>query len=383
MVDRVGGKAALAFGLVGFLITSLACGLAPNTKLLIIFRVLQGATATALIPASLSLINQIFTDTKQRARAIGIWAGVGGLAAASGPVLCSLLTSFFSWRSIFIVNTPIVLITLTLLYKVIKVPKNAPCKQRFDWAGMLFIIIFSLSLAFSLIEAGNYGWGSALILGSLAISLLGFISFLFTEKRAKNPLIPLEIFNSKPFSLSVVVGFIISCIFYGELFLLPLYFSRIKHYGVTKIGFAILPLVALIAASSYFSGKLVSHIGEKIPLMIGFLVVILGLIGLLTTIEYSLSYYYMILPLSTVGLGLSFVMPAATHIAISSVPGNRSGMASGVFTTARQMGGLIGVAVLGSIALNNPSFLHGLHITFVIGIALATMGLALSLSLKK
>lgn len=378
-VDRFGGKPCLAFGLIGFALTSLACGLAPTIHLLIIFRVLQGVTATVLIPATLSLINVLFTDPKERAKAIGIWSGIGGLAAASGPVICSLLASSFGWRSVFIINVPVAFIALVLLYKTVKVDKHESTKRSFDGAGLFFIVLFSLGLSFAVIEGRAEGWSSSFVIASFSVAILGFLFFLKTEKKANNPIVSLCFFRSKLFSVSILTGFIISSGLYGQLFLLPLYFSRIKHYNVAQIGMAILPLVALITLSSYLSGKAIARSGPQKPAMIGMLMVIIGYVGLILVTHASMGYGWMIVPLAVAGFGFAFALPAATYSAIHSVPKDRSGMASGVFMTARQLGALIAVAVFGAIAMSSHSFVHGLHVTLFIGVLLAAVGFFLNL----
>jgi len=382
ITDRIGGKQSLLLGLIGFLITSLACGFAPNTQTLITFRILQGAAATFLIPASLSIINIIFAEKKERARAIGVWGGIGGIAAASGPIIGSFLIAMFSWRAIFLVNVPIAFFASLLLYYVIAPTKPALRKTNLDWIGLLFSIIFTFSLALSLIEAGRYGWESTFVISAFVVALISLSIFIYVEKRVKFPTIPLEFFKSKTFSISVITGFIINFGLYGELFLLPLYFSKIKHYTVIQIGFAILPLLIFISIASYLSGKVAGRFGPKRPTLIGLIIGALGFLGLWLTTNTSLGYYWLILPLVGMGFGVAFTMPAATFIAIHSVPEKNTGIASGTFTTARQMGSLIGVAVFGSIVASSTTFMQGFHITLLAAAGIFIVGFALNLKIN-
>lgn len=383
LVDRFGGYACMIFSLTAFMLASLACALAPNTHLLIVFRLIQGASATALIPASLRLINEIFQNPKERARAIGTWAGIGGLAAAAGPLVCSLLISLFSWRFIFFINIPIVLITLILFIKTVPCKKTIANKKPFDWLGLIFFTLFALGLALGLIEGGRMGWGSTLVIASFIVAVCALLAFIAAEKRAKQPIIPLPFFRSRSFSVAIFTGFTISCGVYGELFMLPLYFNRIKHYAAADIGFAILPLLLLLALSSFLSGKVISRRGAKLPAIIGMLVALLGYVLLLFATIHPLPYGYLILPLATIGFGVAFAMPTATFTIIHSVPEERAGMASGTFTTARQLGSLVGVAVFGSIAETSSSFTHGLTITLIIAGALALIAGVLNFLVKK
>lgn len=373
LTDRFGAKYILTIGLFGFLITSLACGLSPDILVLSIFRMLQGITATFLIPASLSIISLTFTERKEFARAIGIWGGIGGIAAASGPVLGSILTAAFSWRAVFLVNVPIALLAILLLYYAVNPTKQEIEKKANDWLGQSFAILFTVSLAITLIEVGKYGWTSPFIIYALVFTFVSFTLFIATEKHAKYPMLPLNFFKSSAFSCSIATGFIINCGAYGQLFLLPLYFSKVKQYSVTKIGFAVLPFLILAAIAAYFSGKMIARTGPRRSVLLGLMIGTIGFLSLGIAIKGNFTYYWLITPLAAIGFGAAFTMPAATYIAMHAVSEKYVGVASSAFTTARQMGSLVGVAVFGSIAASNASYVIGMQTTLIIaaGIYLA------------
>lgn len=365
--DRVGAKSAYLSGLILFVLTSLACGLATNFLLLTIFRLLQGIAAALLVPTSVALINAAYENKIERARAIGVWASVGGLAAASGPVLGAVLTSWFGWRGVFFVNIPIGLIGLLLTTKYVINPVSAGFKHGFDFPGQVTGIISIAALAFSLIEAGRLGWSSETVIGGLLLFIATFIIFLVIEHRTKSPMFPLTFFRSKTFSVSMAVGMILNIGFYGQLFLLPLYFQQLREYSVLMTGLAILPQTGLSALASYFGGRVASVSGPKLPMVVGLAVGAAGFFSLLITGEQSPSYILLILPLAAIGFGVTFTMPASTIAIINSVPSDRTGIASGAFNTSRQVGSLIGVAVFGTILNTATNFISGMHIGLMIG----------------
>lgn len=365
VADKVGAKAAFLWGLGLFALTSLACGMSFNFLLLTIFRLLQGAAAALLVPTSLALINASYRNRQERARAIGVWGSIGGIAAASGPLLGAILTAWFSWRAVFFVNIPIGVIGILLTLKYVPNPIGSG-KNHFDFLGQIIGIISVAALAFALIEAGRLGWLSELVIVSFVIFLVAFVFFLLIEHRASSPMFPLRLFESQTFSASIFIGMVLSLGFYGVLFFLPLYFQQLRGYSVLMTGLAILPLPGLAAISSYFAGRVVSVTGPQLPIVIGLTLGAIAFFTLLMMGEHSPPYFLLILPLAAVGLGGSFTMPAATIAALNAVPERRGGIASGAFNTSRQIGTLIGVAISGTTINTAPHFIAGVHITLII-----------------
>lgn len=381
LADLLGAKRVLLVGLLLFIFTSLACALASSIGFLIFFRLLQGIAAATLIPCSLSLINAAYSDPKVRAQKIGIWASVGGLAAIVGPILGGFLTGFLSWRAVFFVNIPFGLLAILLIYRCSD-ENEVRTQLHFDVLGLLLSIISVASLSLALIEAGSLGWASPLVLMSIIVFLISSFLFVLVEKNVKQPMLPLNFFKINRFAIAVSIGMVLNFGVYGELFVLPLYFQHIRGYGIVETGFALLPLVGLIALSSYLSGRLVSSRGVKLPLLVGLSVGALGFFGLLIAQAKSLSYFWLIFPLAAMGFGISFCQPAATIAAIHALPKERAGLAAAIFTTSRQVGSLLGVALFGSIIATTTYFILGFHITLIIsGISyLGALLLALTLS---
>ncbi|HVV69250.1 MAG TPA: MFS transporter [Gammaproteobacteria bacterium] len=383
LADRLGAKKAFQCGLLLFVLTSIGCALANAFWSLTAFRLLQGIAGAFLVPTSLALINGLYPDKKARAKAIGIWGSMGGIAAASGPILGGILTASFGWRAVFWVNVPIGLLAILLTAKYIVHPPHnpSPIQTKFDFKGQITGIISIAALSFSLIETGNLGWSSSIVLIGFLIFFITFNAFLWIEYHTKFPMLPLGLFKSTEFSIAIVIGMIINFGLYGELFTLPLYFHQMKTYSVLQIGLAILPLTGIVTVASYVSGKVISTEGSKLPMLIGLIIGALGFAALLIT-DKNTAYYWLILPLAAIGFGTAFTMPAATITAIQVAPENRAGIASGTFNASRQLGSLLGVALFGTIIASSTHFMTGMHITLIIGSALYFMGSLLAACLK-
>ncbi len=363
--DRMGAKMAFQCGLILFVLTSLGCGLANSFWSLTVFRLIQGIAGALLVPTSLALINASYDNNQERAHAIGIWASVGGIAAAAGPILGGILTSWFSWRAVFFVNIPIGIIGALLTAKYVANPISRQA-GNFDFPGQILGIICIGALAFSLIEAGRLGWLAPLVIAGFIIFLLTFILFLLIEQRTTSPMFPLNLFHSKTFSVAIAVGMMMTLAFYGELFVLTLYFQQIRAYSPLITGFAFLPLVGVVAISSYFGGKVTSTAGPKWPMTIGLAIGSIGFLIMLIATAH-IPYVMLILPLAAMGFGISFTVPAATVAAVHSAPSNRAGIASGAFNASRQVGSLLGVALLGTMINSASSFMVGMHRSLILG----------------
>lgn len=374
LCDQLSAKKLFQWGVIFFSVTSLFCGLANTAWLLTLFRLLQGASAAFIVPASISLIHSSFSDPKSRSHAIGIWGGIAGIAAATGPFLGAVLTSAFSWRAVFFVNVPIGIICFLFAKKSLVNSKIKNNSTTFDLPGQIFCITGIGALAFALIEAGRLGWYSLMVMSSFGLFVLALIAFIVTEWRVKAPMFPLSFFRSRQFTVAAIVGIMMNVGFYGELFILPLYFQHIRGYTVMMTGFAILPIMIMVGLSSYLAGKIVSVIGPKWPMVLGLLLSAIGFLGMLTVGTHEPPYWELILPLMMMGFGVAFTMPAATIAIIRSVDSSRTGIASAAFNTSRQLGSLIGVAIFGTIIASTQNFIFGMHTTLFIAAGVFLFG---------
>ncbi|MCF6766715.1 MFS transporter [Thiotrichales bacterium 19S3-7] len=375
-------KRIFQLGLVIFSLTSLGCGLSNSIYSLTILRVFQGVGAAFILPNSLNLINRLASDEAERTKLIGIWAAIGGLAAAIGPIIGGILTELISWRSVFLVNVPLGIICLIFIEKTIPEVYSQSKRINIDLSGQILAIFAIASLAFALIGVSDYGWLStrSLIYSSIFILLLS--AFIYSQHKVSFPMFPIQLFKSKHFSIAMVIGLIMNITFYGELFILPLYFHQIMGLSIANTGFALMPLMLVTGISSYFSSKLIHSMSAELLIINGFLIGILGFMSLFIAIFFQATYVVFILPLTMIGFSISFIMPAATITTLASVTDSYHGLASGAFNMARQVGSLMGVALFGSVLASMMNFSLGVEVTIIISCALFLVGLISSFYLR-
>lgn len=381
--DQINAKKLFFAGLIVFVITSFFCGLANSIQMLIVFRLFQGIGAALIMPTSLSLISALYDDKAKRARAIGVWGGSGGIAAASGLLLGGILTHWISWRAIFYANVPVGFITIYLCWHYTPSIKRAKKTFQLDFTGQITAIITVASLAFLFIEAGEKGWATIPVATSTAVFVLALIGFLLTEKRSAHPMLPLKLFRFPAFCSSIAMGLFLNFGLYGQFFLLPLYFQQIRHYPMLLTAFAVLPISVLAGIASLLGGKICARIGTKIPLMLGLCLGATGFLLLLMTGDTKPSYWMLVFPLMIFGFGTTFSMPAITITTINSVPRHLVGLAAGTLNTNRQLGGLLGVAALGSIVGTANHFVTGLHVALIVSATLFLVGAVLCMAFIK
>ena len=361
--DRVGARAVFVAGLAVFTAASAACGLAPTIGLLVAARVVQGAGAATLVPASLALLQASYADRSSRARAVGVWGGIAGIAAASGPIIGGELTAAATWRLVFFVNVPIGIVAITATVKRVVAP--APRRTRgFDVAGQAAGqaagVAALAALAAALIEAGSSGWLSPAVLTGLAVSAAAGAVFVAAERRAADPMIPGGLFASATFSGATMVGLLINLGFYGQLFVFSLYLQEVRGYSPVAAGGALLPEALAVPTASLLSGRVTARHGPRPTMLAGLMLGGAGLLGLIIAGPRT-PYGLLAVPLIAAGFGMAFTMPAATTAVVETAPAQRAGVASGVINASRQMGSMLGVAVIGSLAGGGAHFVTGLH----------------------
>ncbi len=372
LADRFGARLVFQVGLGVFVLASLGCGLAPNTIVLVIARLVQGVGAALSVPASLAVLRAAFPDSSARARAIGVWGGIAGLAAATGPILGGVLVSAVSWRLVFFVNVPIGAAAMWLTAIHVPAPEGRP--SRLDPAAQVIGVLALAALAFGLIQGGHNGL-TAPVIGASALFVLATVAFVLVERRVDSPMLPLELFSSAEFSGGSVVGLLINLGFYGELFVLNLYFQQVLHFSAILCGLALLPQMAVVAAGSALSGRFTARTGgPRATMLIGLVVGGAGLLGLMLA-RPSGGYALLVAPLVAAGFGMSFTMPAATTAVVEAAPEGRAGLASGVINAARQVGGVVGIALLGELVSGaGAAFVSGLRVAMVLAGAAFLLG---------
>jgi DHA2 family methylenomycin A resistance protein-like MFS transporter len=372
LADRRGAKAVFQSGVALFTAASVACGLAPSTAALVAARAVQGVGAALAVPASLALLQAACRDQAARRRAFGIWGGVAGIAAGAGPVLGGALVSGLGWRSVFFVNLPIAAAGLTLGARYL--PSPVPRDHGIDPAGQAADVVALAALTAAVIEAGSFGWASAVVLGGLGVFAVSAAAFVAIERRAGAPMLPLGLFASARFSAATTVGLLINLGFYGELFVLSLYLQEIGHLSPLLAGVALLPQMAMAVVGSTVSGRVMARRGPRLPMLAGLAAGTAGLAALEATVGPQRLYWPVAAAMVAVGFGMAFTMPAATAAVMESAPPGRGGLASGTLNAARQVGGLIGVGLLGTQVAHRAGFVSGLQAAIAIAAGAFALG---------
>ncbi len=356
--DRFGRRRLYSIGIVWFALASAACGFAPTALFLIVTRVLQGVGAALLTPGSLAILEASFVPA-DRARAIGAWSGLGGVAVAAGPLIGGYLISAASWRWIFFINVPIAAAVVALTAKHVPESRDLSVTGKIDYAGALAGVVFLTGITFAFIQAPTLGWSSPAVLTMVVAGAAGLAAFLVREGTAASPMLPLGVFRERQFAATNAVTFIVYAALTGATFLLPVELQVVSGYSPLASGLAFLPLTVIMLTLSARSGRLASRIGPRLQMSVGPVVVGAGL-ALLTLATYGSDYLVYVLPAVLVfGLGLAVTVAPLTSTAMSSAPAEHSGIASAVNNDVARFGGLLAVAVLPALAgVTGTVYLH-------------------------
>ncbi len=362
--DRAGARRVFQLGLGLFVLASVGCGLAPSTVVLVIARLVQGVGAALAVPASLALLRAAYPEPAARARAIGRWGGIAGIAAAAGPILGGVLVTAVGWRLVFFVNVPIGLLAMVLTAR--QVPAPDPRPRGLDPAAQVTGVLAVAALTLALIEGGHVGLRPLVIVAAV-VFVAAVAGFVVIERRVPAPMLPLGMFGDATFSGGNAVGLLINLGFYGELFVINLYFQQVLGYSALVAGLALLPQMGMVAVGSLLSGRFTARAGSpRRTMLIGLLIGGAGLFGL-TVAGAHTPYPLLIAPLVAAGFGMSFTMPAATTAVVEGAPAERAGLASGAINASRQVGGVIGVALLGALVSGGgATAISGLRIAMII-----------------
>lgn len=372
LADLLGARRVCQWGLVAFVIASIACGAAPNLQVLIGARIVQGFGAALAVPASLALLRAAYADRQARARAVGVWGGVAGGAAASGPILGGLLVGLVGWQSVFLVNVPIGVAACWLIART--VPAPAPRPRALDLLGQILAALALTALTVALIEHAHV----RVALVSAAVFVLAAAVFLVAQHRAHDPMLPLSLFRDGTLSAGTAVGLLINLGFYGELFVLNLYLQEARHLSALVAGLALLPQMGMAALGSSLSGRYTAATGgPRRTMLVGLVIGSAGLFGLMVAGEHT-AYAWLVLPLIAAGFGMSFTMPAATTAVTDAAPDERAGLAAGVINAARQLGSVLGVAILGGLAGHGADLVPGMRVALVLAGAAFLLAAALT-----
>jgi EmrB/QacA subfamily drug resistance transporter len=355
--DLLGRRLIFVIGLVVFTLSSLACGLSSSAPELIGARAVQGVGAALMMPATLSIISATFA-VRERGTAIGIWAGVSAMALAIGPLLGGLITEHISWNWIFFVNVPIGVLAVVSAFVVVPESRDTSHEQRLDLPGLLTSGIGLFSLVYALIEANNYGWGSARILGLFAVAAVALGAFVLLEMRQRLPLLDLSLFRSGTFAGANLVAILVTLAMFGIFVFFPIYMQTFRGWSPTQAGAALLPWTVMVVIFAPIAGKLSDHVGSRWLISGGMSVVAICCLWLSTVTLHS-SFWHMLPGFILGGLGMSFVMTPMSAAAMGAAPVAKAGVASGVLNTFRQVGVALGIGITGAIVANRTAAYAG------------------------
>ena len=348
LADRFGRKRFFLIGLIVFAGGSVGAALCGSVNLLIAWRAVMGAGAALTIPASLSIVNDVFRDPMERAKAIGAWGGTIGLGIAIGPIAGGLLLSRFWWGSIFLVNVPVALAGVICALLLVPDSKN-PATARPDPEGAILSIAGLGLLLWAIIEAPTKGWTSVPVLGAFAASVIVFGSFFAWEARSSHPMLKLDLLSNRRFSIAAAGEMLGTFGLLGALFVQTQFLQFDLGYSPLQAGIRILPIAGMLALVAAFSSSIVRIIGVKFTVAAGLASIAGGLWQVSAASTTATTYGDVVTGMLLLGLGAGLLLPTATNSLVGSLPQGDSGIGSASNAVALQVGGALGVAVIGSV----------------------------------
>ena len=375
--DLLGRKRVMLFGLAVLIAGSLVSAVAQTTTVLIIGRVVMGVGAAASEPGTLSLIRQIYPEPKPRARAVGIWTAVSGVALALGPIIGGVLVGAFGWRGIFWFN--VVAGAVALVAAALTVPESRDPEGRLDVPGLALLGTAFTAATFAIIEGRDPGYTTWWVIVLLAVAVAAAVAFVAVERRVRDPLLPLGYFRNPSYATANVVAFAMNFALYAVFVFTALYLQLVAGFTTWRIAVLFIPLAAALAVASVLFGHPTTHERPRWPLVAGSVVAAGGML----LVDHLLTPHVSLAPLAgallLVGVGFGAVLVTVTATVLALVPAARSGMAASTVNSSRQLGGVMGVAILGAVisghltsslehrlsALGIPSGFHGVIVSAV------------------
>ncbi len=382
--DRVGRRRTFQTGLAVFTVGSALCSLAPGLGWLIAFRMVQAIGGSMLNPVAMSIIANTFTNSRERAGAIGVWGAVFGLSMALGPVAGGALVASVGWRGIFWVNIPVGIAAIVLTALVVP-ESRAAHPRRIDPVGQVLIIVMLASVTYAIIEGPRWGWHSATILTLFAIAAAAAAALVIVEPRREEPLLDLRFFRSAPFSGAVVIAISAFAALAGFLFLNTLYLQDVRGLSALDAGLYTLPMAAMTALAAPLAGRITGRRGARVPLLVAGVMMTASAV-LLSLVTATTAVGWLILAYLAFGVGNGMVNPPISTTAVSGMPLAQAGVAAAVASTSRQVGSSLGVALAGSAlasALHGPlrtGFVQASHLGWLIIAGFGALVLATGLA---
>ena len=389
LADLLGRRFIFIVGLVIFTGASLWCGLSGGAESLIAARTVQGVGAALMNPATLSIITATFPP-RQRGTAIGIWAGVSALALAIGPLVGGLLTEKIHWGWIFYINIPVGIAGILAARVFIDESRDSSREQRLDVPGLLTSAVGLFALTLALIETNDHAWGSTLVLSLFAIAALSLTAFVLLEMHQRLPMLDLSLFRDRQFSGANSVMFLVGLAMFGIFFYNSLFLQRVLGYGAIKTGATFLPMTVLIIFVAPAAGKLADRVGARWLMGAGMVLLSLALL-LFATLTAASSWWNILPGLVVGGVGMAITMAPTTAAAMGAVPVDKAGVGSAVINSMRQVGGSLGIAIMGALVATTVSvppfspryaeqFVPGYHRALEVGAAILLVGAVIAVA---
>lgn len=345
--DIFGRRRMFLIGVVIFALSSATAGLAPDETALVLSRVIQGVGAALMMPGTLSIITDAF-PAHERGKAMGTWAGVSALALAVGPVLGGFLTEHVSWRAIFYINIPVAIGAVAATLFAVRESRDTSVGREVDYAGVAVLTVGLTALVLALVEGNAWGWGSTEVIALLALAAVALPAFVFVENRVKAPMVQFDLLSDRNFLASVCVALIITFSMMGVFFFLALYMQDILGYSPLEAGIRFLPSTLMIVAVAPVAGRLSDRFGPR-WLIAGGLTIAAASLFSFSRIQVDSGYLDLLPGFMLLGIGVAMTMSPMTSAAMNAVPVQKAGIASGVLSMFRMVGGSLGIAVTGAI----------------------------------